>query len=181
MPDLRHWPASSRLRTVTTAALLATVALFAAFAVHDRGLSPYTIVSFELAWTPAQAGALLAAWGAAGRQLARESLLLDFAFMPAYALTFAGLVVFEARRSRGAVQRLGLQLALAPLAAWLLDAVENLSLLAVLNTPANPPPALTLMAGLTASLKFLLLLVCVFYILFALAVRLALRQVVRRR
>jgi hypothetical protein len=179
MPDLRRWPARVRLRTLTAAALLATVTLFALFAAHDRGLSPYTIVSLELAWTPAHASALLAAWGAAGRQLARESLLLDFTFMPAYALLFAGLVLFEARRSGGAVQRLGLNLALAPFAAWLLDAAENLSLLAVLNAPDNPPAPLTLFAGLSATVKFLLLLACVLYIVFALAYRLAVRQVSR--
>jgi hypothetical protein len=180
MPDLTRWPGRVTLRWITALALLATLAIFIVFALHDRGLRPYTIVSFELAWTPLQAEKLFAAWGAPGQRVARESLLIDFAYMPAYALLFAGLVLVEARRSAGRVQRLGLSLALVPFAAWLCDAVENVALLNVLAAPASPSAPLLQLAGLSASLKFLLLLVCVLYIVFALAYRLAVRQVQRR-
>jgi hypothetical protein len=112
--------------------------------------------------------------------VAREALWLDFAYMPAYALLAAGLVVLQARRSRGAAQRLGLRLAAAPFAAWLLDVVENVALLRVLGAPAAPPPALLVVAGLSASLKFLLLLACGLYVIFALVMRLAVWLSLRR-
>jgi hypothetical protein len=181
MPDLARWPDRLALRRITALALVTTLAIFIIFAVHDRGLRPYTIIAFELAWTPLQAGVLLSTWGVAGRQVARESLLIDFAYMPAYAFLFAGLVLVEARRSAGRVQRLGLRLALAPFAAWLLDALENAALLGVLAAPAGPPAAMLLVAGLSATLKFLLLLACLLYIVFALAYRLATRQTQRNR
>ena len=182
MPDLLRWPPRAALRWLTALALVATIGMFVFFARHDGPLSPYTIVSLELAWTPAQAGMLLAAWGQAGRQVARESLLLDFFFMPAYALLLAGLVVFEARRSAGRVQALGLRLAWAPFAAWALDIAENLALLRVLAVAAQAAPPLgpLVAAGLCASLKFLLLLAGVLYVIFALAVRLATRPVPKR-
>jgi hypothetical protein len=180
MPDPREWPPRGALRWLTAGALAATLALSAALALHDRPLRPYSIVSLELAWTSAQAAALLAAWGAAGQRVAREALWLDFAYMPAYALLAAGLVVLEARRSRGAVQRAGVRLAAAPFAAWLLDVVENLALLRVLAAPAAPPAGLLIVAGLSASVKFLLLLACGLYVIFALVLRLAVWLSLRR-
>ncbi len=177
MPDLMHWPSPGALRRLTGLALLATLVLEAFFAVHDRGLSPYSIVAYELAWTPAQAARLFAAWGAAGARVARESLWIDFAFMPAYALLFAGLVLTEARDVTAGLRRVGLRIVLAPLAAWLFDALENASLLGVLGDTAAPSAPLLLAAGLAASLKFLLLLACIVYILTALAYRVARRRI----
>jgi hypothetical protein len=174
MPDLAQWPARVTLRWVTAAALAVTLCIFAILAAYDRGLRPYSIVAFELAWTPAEASAMLGQWSAAGRQLARASLLLDFVFMPAYVLLLAGLVVLEARRSVGGLQRLGLRLALAPFAAWLLDALENVALLGVLAAPTAPPAPLTVTAALCATLKFVLLAACALYIIFTLAYRLGL-------
>ena len=75
---------------------------------------------------------------------------------------------------------MGLRLALAPFAAWGLDIVENLALLGVLTAPAAPSSALLIITGVSASLKFLLLLACVLYIIFALAIRLATRPVPKR-
>jgi hypothetical protein len=175
MPDLAHWPPRAALRRLTLVSLAATAALFIYFRVHDRPLDPYTIVAFELAWTPAQARAMLTAWGAEGLRVARESLLVDFAFMPAYACLFAGLVLLEARRSAEALRRVGLALAAAPFGAWLLDAIENVALLGVLARPEAPPAGLLLAAGAAASLKFLLLLACLLFIVATLAARVARR------
>src|SRR5512141_3174165 len=105
MPDLIHWPSAGALRRLTALALLATLALVVVFAVHDRGLSPYSIVAYELAWTPAQAALLFASWGEAGARVARESLWIDFAFMPSYAVLFAGLVLTEARHVSAGLRR----------------------------------------------------------------------------
>lgn len=173
MPDLTQWPGRGSLRWVTAVALLTTVAFFVTFAVRERPLRPYSMVAFELAWTPAQAGEMLGHWGAAGRQLARTSLLLDFAFMPAYVLLLAGLLLLEARRSDGAVRRLGLRLLAAPFVAWGLDAVENLALLGVLAAPGAPLAPLTATAAACATLKFALLALCGVYVIVSFSLRLA--------
>ena len=176
MPILKRWPSADTLRRLTGLALLATLVIEAVFAVHDRGLSPYSIVAYELAWTPTQAARLFAAWGAAGVKVARESLWIDFAFMPAYAVLFAGLVLSEARDVPGSLRRTGLWLALAPFAAALCDALENVALLGVLGNTAAPSSPLLLIAGLSASVKFLLLLAAILYVLTALAYRVARRK-----
>ena len=59
MPDLAQWPARVTLRWVTAAALAATLLIFTILAAYDRGLRPYSIVAFELAWAPAEASEML--------------------------------------------------------------------------------------------------------------------------
>jgi len=167
MPDLRRWPAPLFVRRIVIVAFTATFGLFLLFQWHDRPLSPYTIVSLELAWTPQQAAPMLAAWGAAGQQVARESLLLDFTFMPAYAFLFAGVALVSARRVRGTLQKLGFWLTAAPFVAWACDITENLALLRVLAAPQSLPAVPLQVAGWAASLKFELLLVVLGYVLVA--------------
>jgi hypothetical protein len=163
VPRLLTFPSAAWLKRVTLLALPFTVGFFLFFRVHDRPLAPYTIVDFELARTPARAEQLLGAWGAAGQNTAREALYIDFGFMPAYALFFSGLTLLTARAARGRVQTLGLWLALAPFAAWLCDAVENLALLRVLAAPNAPSAAALTLANACATLKFALLLACLLY------------------
>ena len=167
MPDLRLWPAPPTLTRIIQLSLLATFVFFLVFQVHDRRLDVNNIVSLELAWTPARAKDILTAWGAGGQQVARESLFIDFAYMPAYAFLFAGLVLATARGVRGRLQTLGFWLSAAPFAAWVCDLTENFALLRVLTIPSDPSPAAVRLASLCASLKFELLLVCLTYILVA--------------
>jgi hypothetical protein len=162
---LLAWPAELMLRRIAAVALLVTLGLMLVFAFHDQRLSPYSIVSLELAWTAERALEMFEAWGRAGQQVARQSLLIDLAFMPAYAVLFAGLVVIQARQARGRWQSAGLWLALAPFAAWLFDLVENAALWRVLARPESPPALELTIAGAAAALKFGLLLASVSYLL----------------
>ena len=163
MPDWRVWPSPARLRLALLIAFTASLVIFATLQIHDRALSPDTIVSLELAFTPERADTLLKAWGPGGVALARESLWIDFAFMPAYAFAFAGLVLSAARAATGGRQQLGFRLLAAPFAAWAYDLTENLALLRVLANPVAPAAAPLLLAGIVASLKFALLLACLGY------------------
>jgi hypothetical protein len=178
MPDLRTWPRPDRLRRIVVVAFVATFALFVFFQWHDHLLSPYTIVSLELAWTPEQAAPMLAAWGAAGQQVAHESLVVDFAFMPAYAFLFAGVTLVVARGAPGRLggmqinwQAIGLWLVAAPFLAWACDIAENLALFQVLAAPQAPPPAALQVAGWASSTKFELLILCFAYVLAVLLFR----------
>jgi hypothetical protein len=141
------------------------VGFVAVFAVHDRPLQPYGIVGYEFAWTPARALEMFRAWGEPGRQVARESLWIDFGFMPAYALLAAGLALNAARQAEsGRARRLGRWAAALPFGAWALDALENVMLLRVLGSPAQPPAAPLAVAGAAATVKFGLLAVCAAYV-----------------
>lgn len=153
--------------------MLAAVAGFQyTFQVIHQPLAPRTIVDFEFAWTPANAQEMMSVWGAAGDVAARQSLLIDFGFMPVYALAFAGFTLLAARSAKGRVQTPGLWLAVAPFVSAVCDAVENLCLLNTLDNAASPSAALLTLAGVMAAIKFALLLAALVYWLLVIALRL---------
>jgi len=158
-------PGTRTLILITGAALIATPLIWFGFAgpeqiMQSRG---HGIVAYELAFSATQAEAILAAWGVEGQSAARASLLMDFAFMPSYALLFAGITLLIARGLQGTVGRIGSWLACGSIAAALFDALENVMLLSILNS-ANPVPALQpFAAGVSASIKFFLLSLAVIY------------------
>ena len=166
MQRLSQFPAQKNLTLLTLLALSLTVGLMFYLQVIDQQLAPYGIVAFEFAWTSARAREMLTAWGDPGRLAAHLSLVVDFAFMPAYAFLFAGATLIAARAARDGWQRLGFWLMVAPFAAWLFDITENAALLYTLNT-ANDLPRLPLtIAGVSATLKFSLLAIGLLYVLF---------------
>jgi hypothetical protein len=171
MNRLAQFPNPQALRLVTALAFLFTAAIFFIFRVHDRPLQPYGIVAFELAWTPPKAEEIMSAWGKAGIRVARESLWIDFGYLPAYAFLFAGLTLMAARAATGWRQTLGFALALAPFVSAASDAIENFALLSVLQSPGNPSALALSVAGVSATIKFSLLLLCLLYMLFTVLYR----------
>ena len=102
-------------------------------------------------------------WGTAGQAAARHSLWVDYGFMPSYGLLFAGITLLIARRLSSGWQKAGLLLVPAPLAAALLDAIENAMLLITLDAAGGITPAPVLVAGVCASAKFLLLILLLLF------------------
>jgi hypothetical protein len=129
-------------------------------------IAPATVATWELALTIRRAQELFAEWNrhlAAQRviRLLRVQLFLDFLFIPAYSLFLAGVCWATAHWLEATRPTSGLAidlaaLAILPLIAGGLDAIENLYLLATLSRkgPRQPWQAL---AGTAAALKFLLL------------------------
>ena len=165
MHRLAEFPTLKTLRLVTAVAFLFTAAIFFVFRVHDRPLRPYDIVAFELAWTPQKAETIMGVWGEAGSQTARESLFIDFGYLPAYSFFFAGLTLMAARALSGWQQTLGFVLTFAPFMSAVSDATENFALLSVLQSPGSPSAAALTLAGVGATLKFSLLVLCLLYML----------------
>jgi hypothetical protein len=129
------------------------------------------IVAFEVAGTTDRANEILAEWGEDGRDWARLSLWLDFPYLIAYGAFFALAVAAlrDAGRDRGwhRYARAGSLLVLAPIAAALFDAVEDVALLLVVDGHADSPaPAI---ATAFALVKFLALGVTILYLLAGLA------------
>jgi len=160
-------PSASTLTWIIRLAAVASLAFMIGFQFHDRPLQPHTIISYEFAWNATRATQMFAEWGAAGNVAARESLWIDFGFMPAYALFVAGLTLHQARQinPHPRLQTIGLSLALVPGAAVVCDVIENLCLLVSLP-PALPADQSLFMAGLAATIKFSLLFICTLYWLF---------------
>lgn len=122
----------------------------------------YGIVDYELAFTGPGAQKILGSWGVEGQQVARASLLVDFGFMPAYALAFAGITLLIARSQTGGLNALGLRLTVTPFIAAALDGIENAFLLSMLGSAAVGSVA-PLAAGVAATTKFALLALVLAY------------------
>jgi hypothetical protein len=118
----------------------ATLVLLAVLVALDGRMEDaggHGIVPFELAGSDERAGEILADWGEKGRDAARASLWLDFAYLAAYGafLWLAIRALRDAARRRGWTRfaRPGSAIALLPLAGAACDAVEDVFLLLVLG------------------------------------------------
>src|SRR5436305_3122483 len=104
-------------------------------------------------------GTILKRWGEKGKEIARSSLLFDFAYMPGYAFFAASTLLLLAHCSQGWVHTACVFGSLLPFGAWVFDIVENLATLRLLATPDKTLPSrglLALMQGAT-SLKWFFL------------------------
>ncbi len=131
-----------------------------------RQVARANVATWELAFTKKRAAGLFAEWnrhldGQNVRRILRLQLILDFLFVPAYSFLLAGLCWATAHQMEATRPASGLAidlsaLAVLPLVAGCLDAIENLCLFATLSRkgPRQPWQAL---AGGAASVKFFLL------------------------
>lgn len=123
----------------------------------------YGIVAFELAYSVEKAGEIVGVWGDELLPLAKKSLLVDYPFMPGYALLFFALTRLFALMPGGRVGLWTRRAALFPLAAAVFDAVENLGLLSIVASPDAIPAWAPLTAGIAATIKFSLLLLAILF------------------
>lgn len=160
--------------------LAGTLVLFAVFRVLDAPLqtsaAPNGIVSFELAGTPEKAFQIMVSWEPVdyqgspftipqrGHLYAAFGLGLDYLFMPVYATALALGILLAAGRHTGWFTILGSWLGWGAYTAALFDAIENYALarMLLMNQVWSPYPQ---MAAFSASLKFGLLLLGLFYAL----------------
>lgn len=181
---LEFLPAASR-KPAFIALLALTAAFFGIFRVLDAPLhteaAPQGIVSFELAGSARQSGAILASWRQTSLLAssvpggnpdipnipyiyAAFELGLDYLFMPAYALTLSLGLLLASGRHGGILRRAGGWMGWAAFAAAGFDAVENYGLFRIMTVGSmgSWPQE----AAACATAKFALLLAG---ILFALA------------
>ena len=154
----------------------ATAALYIVLAILDFALKDTggpSIVTFEFVGTPERAAEILGEWGDRGHDLALWSLWIDYAFMAAYGtfLAVASLATRDLARERGLARlaAAGTPAALAGAGAALFDAAENTALLLIVGGhggDAAPP-----IATACASVKFLLLALCIAYLVWGLIAR----------
>jgi len=120
--------------------------------------TPWGIVGFELAFTQVRAVEIMREWRSMGvTESALVSLGVDVAFLLVYPFMFRSLVQLLWREDESNFQRFGGKLASAVLVCIPLDALENALLWRMLVAGASTP--LALVAGVAATIKFLLVLI----------------------
>ncbi len=159
-------------------AIVLGVALVATLAVYALWLAPleallqargHGIVGLELAWSPSRFGAIMTDWGSVGVDAARRQILWDFAFIPSYAVTLWSALGLAGSRAGGRAGGVAARVALAVPVAAALDCLENVSMLQALRGSAQS--LFVPLASACASVKFLILLVAIVAIGWALVAR----------
>ena len=151
------------------------VAFYVAFGVIERSLPDGTpgVLQYEFVGSEDRAAEMLAEWGDAGQDDIRLSLWIDYGFMLVYGafFTLAGLATRDFARER----RLRALAAAGRWAPWcaagavLFDASENANLLLILGGHGGSvSPRL---ATGCASVKFLLIVTAIAYVVWGLAAR----------
>lgn len=158
-------------KSVFTVFLVLALLCFGLFAfVLDPPLrtaaAPWGIVSLELAWRTTTVSAILGSWDYADKVYAAFHLGLDFLFILCYALVLGTGTQIASERLGRRFAGMGRTLGWGVILAALLDVAENI-LLFVMMTKGNFPPY-SLFASLAATLKFLLLLLVLCYVLLGL-------------
>ena len=155
------FPRLTQTRTLLIAAAVVAV-MSVLFSQVPRGLD------LQLAFTAGQFASAWAEWcrllegsafaGHDPRLVFRLAVLLDFLFIPAYAVLIAGLYYRWRRPTEGGAirrfDRLDWLVAAACLAAAFCDVLENLGLLWLSRVPTNPPPAMVRWTSFAAAFKW---------------------------
>ena len=132
------------------------------------------IVPYEFVWTQDRAEEIHADWGDEGRDAARKSLWVDYAFMAAYGVFFvlASAATRDLAGERGwsRMARIGVFIVPMAVAAPFFDALENAGLLLTLD--GNGGDAAPLLASTFACLKFATLTSAQIYVIAGLVQRL---------
>jgi hypothetical protein len=123
----------------------ATVLLYLAMIPSFHGMSDHgaSLGSFEDASSVGESTEIVTEWGDAGRDAARNQLLIDLPFLVSYALFLAGACMFVAARAkrvgRERLRRIAEVLAWCGPIAAAFDIAQNISLALILDGHHNQP------------------------------------------
>jgi hypothetical protein len=155
---------------------VATVAFWIALAFIEGTLPSGApgIIEFEFVRSADRATRFLSEWGADGRDAVRLSLIVDYGFMVSYGafVTLAGLATrdFGREHQRRALAAAGRVVPWFAAAAAVFDAGENAFLL--LTVGGDGSSAAPVLATACASVKWVLIVIAVGYLLWGLGARL---------
>lgn len=145
-----------------------TLTMFGVFNILDQPLrtsaAPNGIVSYELAWTPENAQAMLTSWDENARHYVAFGLGFDYLFMPAYSLALSLGLLLAGSAKPAWLQKMTAWLGWGVLFAALFDAVENYALWKILT--GNVESSFPQIAAVCASIKFILLILSLLVAIF---------------
>ncbi len=150
---------------------------FSSLPVSNRALVKISghdgLLDLRLFYTAPEAFATLSHYGEAGRELYVKFLAVDFIFIPIYSLGLGFLMTWLVRAAfRGDPARLRLNL--LPLGIGILDATENVFILAMLALYPNSNLVIGTLSGIATFCKFVLTFLaalCFVYLLASVALQ----------
>lgn len=146
-----------------TVFFLLLMAYFDGFLTNE--ICPYGIVSFQLAKDITVAKNIMNSWNNEATRFAYYSLWTDFLFMLCYGSFFAYSVLFLSKKVWKKSYGIALLMVKASFVAVFLDAIENIALLQLMTGNLNK--FWSNIAYYFASIKFLILMFILLYILFS--------------
>jgi len=179
---LYSWPPKKALYLIIATAGLISVSMYLVMSPIEDELkrtTSYGVLDIEFMWTDAMAMEIMSAWGPKLIEKELFATYVDFAFMLGYGTLLSGINLLLARglRAKGLVPQANesqvLVLGLLPYAAMFFDAIENINIIVVLADPSNPNAFNAMLASVSATLKFGLLLLSVLFTCFLLLMTLS--------
>lgn len=144
-----------------------SLAALVAGAITTAAAAGFPILELEFAWTVQRADEALAG---ADLEAVRKTILWDFLFLVLYASAlYLGALWASGRYASDRLRKVGPYVAIGALLAGIFDFVENLAMLAYVNGWSGGSAPSTV-AGIMATLKFLLVLVAIGYIIMGIVV-----------
>jgi hypothetical protein len=148
------------------------LAALVAGAITTAAAVGFPILELEFAWTAKRADEALAG---ADLDAVRATILWDFVFLVLYASAlYLGSLWAGSRFVSDQLSKVGPYIAIGALLAGIFDFIENLAMLAHVNGWSSGSVPLVV-AGVMATLKFLLVLVAIVYIVMGIVVAIARR------
>ncbi|MFX0016431.1 MAG: hypothetical protein ACFFB2_14545 [Promethearchaeota archaeon] len=168
---LERTPQQNIVIALTGLAAIATIVIFLLMRPVETALkavSPYGVIELEFAWNIERIHQIFGDWT---EDLILQELnvtLLDYVFLIAYSTFLASLTLLVSRRLlTGQLQCIGFYMTLVPFFAAFFDAIENLNLILMLSSPSNFPSFSPLIASISATIKFGLIIIVVIFIVVA--------------
>ncbi|GAI64832.1 unnamed protein product [marine sediment metagenome] len=166
LEKLKKYPSDLILLIVAALAIVILLAIniliFEPLAYLGYG---YGILDFEFAWTKEQILIIFGVWGDEVMTLQAAGVYWDFLYIIGYTVPLFALILFVSRKLDERILNIGLCMSLTPFIAGIFDIVENVNLLIMLNEAPAFASFVPLIASLSATIKFGILIVGVIFFL----------------
>ncbi|MCK4848934.1 MAG: hypothetical protein KAT16_07925 [Candidatus Heimdallarchaeota archaeon] len=160
--SLKDFPRDKTLYITTVVSLIFTFIVFMLMRPVEaelKSLTPYGVMELEFAWNITQIEKILTAWGDTLITKELGVTFLDFGFLIFYSTALAGITLILTHKVfRGTMNSWGYKIAMIPFLAAFFDVIENINLIFMLTSPSSFPVFAPLVASVSATIKFSLLI-----------------------
>ena len=134
----------------------------------ESTISTYGILDYEFAWNADRILTIFVTWGPTGIASQINAIYWDFLFIFGYVSLAFSLIVLVFQRSNEQIQTIGKYIPITPILTGVFDIIENVFLLIMASNLGSVNDSYSIIASLSASLKFGLLIVGIIFFIGAL-------------